>query len=152
MCLGHSSSSRKSVSASSRPAPAIAYLVIFLLILFIYEKEGPKSVGSGLYFGLCLTLIFTFRFFVEYTKEIQVAFEAGLPMDMGQIFSLPLIIAGVRTSPPALSGQRKRKTKHKYDDRSFVHPDVWGETLLFKASDMVVLWRPWYPAYIYNKV
>lgn len=74
---------------------AIAYLVIFLVIFFIYKKKGPKSVGSGLYFGLCLTLIFTFRFFIEYTKEIQVAFEAGLPMDMGQILSIPLIILGV---------------------------------------------------------
>ena len=53
------------------------------------------GVGTGFYFGLCLTLIFTFRFFIEYTKEIQVAFEAGLPMDMGQILSIPLIIAGV---------------------------------------------------------
>ena len=74
---------------------AIAYLVIFLVIFFIYKKKGPKSVGSGIYFGLCLTLIFTFRFFIEYTKEIQVAFEAGLPMDMGQILSIPLIILGV---------------------------------------------------------
>lgn len=74
---------------------AIAYLIIFLLILFIYKKKGPKSVGSGLYFGLCLTLIFTFRFFIEYTKEIQVAFETGLPMDMGQILSIPLILLGV---------------------------------------------------------
>ena len=41
------------------------------------------------------TSAFTFRFFIEYTKEIQVAFEAGLPMDMGQILSIPLIIAGV---------------------------------------------------------
>ena len=74
---------------------AIAYIIIFLLILLIYKKRGPKSVGSGLYFGLCLTLIFTFRFFIEYTKEIQVAFEAGLPMDMGQILSIPLILIGV---------------------------------------------------------
>ena len=74
---------------------AIAYFIIFLLIFFIYKKKGPKSVGSGLYFGLCLTLIFTFRFFIEYTKEIQVAFEAGLPMDMGQILSIPLILLGV---------------------------------------------------------
>ena len=74
---------------------AIAYLIIFLLIIFIYKKKGPKSVGTGLYFGLCLTLIFTFRFFIEYTKEIQVAFEAGLPMDMGQILSIPLILLGV---------------------------------------------------------
>ncbi len=74
---------------------AIAYFCFFLLILFIYHKRGPKSVGSGLYFGLCLTLIFTFRFFIEYTKEIQEAFEATLPIDMGQILSLPLIIVGV---------------------------------------------------------
>ncbi len=74
---------------------AIAYFCFFLLILFIYHKRGPKSVGSGLYFGLCLTLIFTFRFFIEYTKEIQEAFEAALPIDMGQILSLPLIIVGV---------------------------------------------------------
>lgn len=74
---------------------ALAYFCFFLLILFIYKKRGPKSVGTGFYFGLCLTLIFTFRFFIEYTKEIQVAFEAGLPMDMGQILSIPLIIAGV---------------------------------------------------------
>ena len=90
---------------------AIAYLVIFLLILFIYKKKGPKSVGSGLYFGLCLTLIFTFRFFVEYTKEIQVAFEAGLPMDMGQILSLPLIIAGIWSI--AYSPKRAAKKENK---------------------------------------
>ena len=73
---------------------AIAYLIIFLFIYFIYRKYS-KKVGTGLYFGLCLTLIFTFRFFIEYTKEIQEAFEAGLPIDMGQILSIPLIALGV---------------------------------------------------------
>lgn len=73
---------------------AIAYLLFFFLILFIYKKK-PEKVGTGLYFGLCLTLIFTFRFFIEYTKEVQEAFEAGLPIDMGQILSLPLIALGV---------------------------------------------------------
>ena len=83
----------------------------FLLIFFIYKKKGPKSVGSGLYFGLCLTLIFVFRFFIEYTKEIQVAFEAGLPVDMGQILSLPLIALGVWSI--ATSGKRAKKTESK---------------------------------------
>ena len=90
---------------------AIAYLIIFLLIFFIYKKKGPKSVGTGLYFGLCITLIFTFRFFIEYTKEIQVAFEAGLPVDMGQILSLPLIALGVWSI--ATSGKRAKKTESK---------------------------------------
>ena len=32
---------------------------------------------------------------IEYTKEIQEAFEATLPLDMGQILSIPFIIIGV---------------------------------------------------------
>lgn len=92
---------------------AIAYLIIFLLIFFIYKKKGPKSVGSGLYFGLCLTFIFTFRFFIEYTKEIQVAFEAGLPMDMGQILSIPLILLGVWS---IASSFRRAKEIQAYGD------------------------------------
>ena len=73
---------------------AIAYFLFFFIILYIYKKK-PEKVGTGLYFGLCLTLIFTFRFFIEYTKEIQEAFEAALPIDMGQILSIPLIALGV---------------------------------------------------------
>ena len=57
------------------------------------EVPPRFELGSEGFADLCLTLIFTFRFFIEYTKEIQVAFEAGLPMDMGQILSIPLIIA-----------------------------------------------------------
>jgi prolipoprotein diacylglyceryltransferase len=52
-------------------------------------------VGTGFYFGFCLTTIFTARFFIEYTKEIQSAFEAALPIDMGQILSIPFILLGV---------------------------------------------------------
>ena len=52
-------------------------------------------MGTGLYFGLCLTLVFTFRFFIEFTKEVQEAFEANLPLDMGQLLSIPLIALGV---------------------------------------------------------
>ena len=74
---------------------AIAYGCIFLIILMIYRRRGPKSIGSGFYFGLCLTLVFAFRFVIEYAKEIQEAFEAGLPIDMGQILSIPFIIIGI---------------------------------------------------------
>ena len=58
---------------------------------------GLKSpqIGTGWYFGFCLAFIFTFRFFIEYTKEIQEAFEASLPIDMGQILSIPFIVIGV---------------------------------------------------------
>lgn len=73
---------------------AVAYLIIFLLILLIYSKHKEK-IGSGFYFGFCITTIFTFRFFVEFFKEVQVSFEQGMTLDMGQILSIPFIIAGI---------------------------------------------------------
>jgi prolipoprotein diacylglyceryl transferase len=73
---------------------AIAYALLFLLMVVLYKKM-PQRVGTGFYFGLCLAYIFTFRFFIEYFKEVQEAFEKGLPFDMGQILSIPFIIIGI---------------------------------------------------------
>ena len=55
----------------------------------------PTSVGTGFYFGLVLTLIFTFRFFIEYTKDVQEAWEANMLFNMGQLLSVPFVIIGV---------------------------------------------------------
>ena len=81
---------------------AIAYAILFCFMWTIYKRshQHPTSntqhpqVGTGWYFGFCLTYIFTVRFFIEYTKEIQEAFEASLPIDMGQILSIPFILLG----------------------------------------------------------
>ena len=73
---------------------AIAYALLFF-IMWALHKKWPEKIGTGWYFGFCLTYIFTFRFFIEYTKEIQEPFEASLPLDMGQILSIPFIIIGV---------------------------------------------------------
>jgi prolipoprotein diacylglyceryl transferase len=73
---------------------SIAYLIIFLILIFIYYKGFEKN-RSGLLFGLFLLLVFTFRFFVEFLKENQSAFEKGMVLDMGQLLSIPFIIAGI---------------------------------------------------------
>ena len=73
---------------------AIAYFLFFFVGWYFY-RQGKKKAGSGFFFGLCLTLIFTFRFFIEFTKDIQEPFEAGMPLDMGQILSIPFIILGL---------------------------------------------------------
>ena len=73
---------------------AIAYAILFC-IMWVLHKRMPEKIGTGWYFGFCLTYIFTFRFFIEYTKEIQEAFEASLPLDMGQILSIPFVILGI---------------------------------------------------------
>ena len=82
---------------------AIAYAILFCIMWTIYKRSHQHptpntlhpQVGTGWYFGFCLTYIFTFRFLIEYTKEIQEAFEASLPLDMGQILSIPFVIIGV---------------------------------------------------------
>jgi len=73
---------------------AIAYLIIFAIIILIYRKH-KELVGSGFYFGFCIATIFTFRFFIEFCKEVQVDFEQGMALDMGQILSIPFAIAGI---------------------------------------------------------
>ncbi len=73
---------------------AIAYFIFFFIGLYFYKKR-PQKVGTGFFFGLCLTLIFTFRFFIEYTKDIQVDFESGMIFNMGQLLSIPFIIIGI---------------------------------------------------------
>lgn len=73
---------------------ALAYALLFFIGWALYRKY-PQKVGTGFFFGLCLTYIFTARFLIEYTKEVQEAFEASLPLDMGQLLSIPFIILGV---------------------------------------------------------
>ena len=73
---------------------AIAYAILFFIGWRFYRRM-PQRVGTGYFFGLCLAYIFTARFFIEFTKEVQEAFEASLPLDMGQLLSLPFIVLGV---------------------------------------------------------
>ena len=73
---------------------AIAYFVIFIGGVLLYKKY-PAKVGTLFYFGYCLATIFTFRFFVEFLKEVQSSFEEGMTLDMGQWLSIPFMIIGI---------------------------------------------------------
>lgn len=73
---------------------AICYAIFFFVGWYFYRTR-PQKVGSGFFFGLCLTLIFTSRIFIEYTKENQVDFESGMIFNMGQLLSVPFVIIGL---------------------------------------------------------
>ena len=73
---------------------SLAYLLTFFILLRVYWKNLGKQ-KPGLLFGLFLVLVFGFRFLVEYVKEDQVTFEAGMKLNMGQLLSIPFIIAGI---------------------------------------------------------
>ncbi len=72
---------------------AIAYALLFFIGWAIYRRH-KEYVGTGFFFGLCLTYIFTARFFIEYTKDIQVDFEQGMLFNMGQLLSVPFVVLG----------------------------------------------------------
>ena len=73
---------------------AIAYALFGLISWWLYRRM-PRKVGTGFFFGYCLTNIFLFRFFVEFFKEVQSDFEVGMPLDMGQLLSIPFVLLGV---------------------------------------------------------
>ena len=72
---------------------AMAYFVFFIGMVVLYKTL--KTYKRGFFFGLVLTEIFIFRFFIEFLKEDQVAFEEGMTFNMGQLLSIPFVIIGV---------------------------------------------------------
>ncbi len=83
---------------------ALAYLLFFIVEAIIYKKYS-KKLHRGFFFGLCLTLIFTFRFFIEFLKENQVDFEEGMSFNMGQWLSVPFVILGIYCMLPKKTGK-----------------------------------------------
>ena len=73
---------------------AIFYLLISLLLFRIWQRQQHR-LRHGFICGLGLTLIFLQRFFVEFLKENQVAFENELTLNMGQLLSIPIVILGL---------------------------------------------------------
>lgn len=73
---------------------ALAYLSIFVLLYRIYWINKGQHIQGTLISLLCI-LVFTARFFIEFLKEDQVAFEAGMKLNMGQLLSIPFVLIGL---------------------------------------------------------
>ncbi len=84
-------------SLSRHPAQlyeSIGYGLIFLLLLLIYRKQS-REAPQGLFLGLFLVSVFTFRFFIEFVKMRQAAYGHELPLSVGQWLSLPMVGLGL---------------------------------------------------------
>ncbi len=73
---------------------ALSYLIIGLVLYYLLNSK-KKRVNQGMIFGLFLALLFGVRFLLEFLKNNQESWEDALPIDMGQILSLPFILAGI---------------------------------------------------------
>lgn len=72
---------------------SLAYFLIFILLLTLYLKTGKKP-WPGLLTGVAFITGFGARIGIELFKENQSGFEAGWAFNMGQLLSLPMVLAG----------------------------------------------------------
>ena len=68
--------------------------VILFILLFMIWRRYKENLPTGRLFGIFLIVCFGLRFLYEFLKENQVSFEEDLPLNMGQILSIPLVVAG----------------------------------------------------------
>lgn len=73
---------------------AIICFLVFGLLLYLFWKTNASRL-NGFLLGVFFVTVFGSRFLIEYIKEDQAAFEAGMPLNMGQILSIPLILFGI---------------------------------------------------------
>ena len=73
---------------------ALGYFLIFLVLYRLYLNRSLAE-KQGFLLGMFLILLFGFRFFIEYFKEVQVSSEYGRNINIGQYLSIPLVLAGL---------------------------------------------------------
>ena len=73
---------------------ALAYLIIFVAFLWLYYRKNLAQRRPGAMFGIFLIALFGIRFLIEFIKNPQEDFEVGMILNMGQLLSIPFIVAG----------------------------------------------------------
>jgi prolipoprotein diacylglyceryl transferase len=96
---------------------AISYFIIFTIMMILYKKRRDR-LKNGFFFGLGSVLFFTARFLIEFVKEDQVGFEKGMTFNMGQLLSIPFILAGIifmlrAHRKTSISAKTSNKTQEK---------------------------------------
>lgn len=73
---------------------ALCYFALFVLLMWMYWRKNAGE-RPGLIFGTFFIGIFLPRFFIEFIKNPQVAFEEGMVLNMGQLLSIPFVLLGI---------------------------------------------------------
>ena len=73
---------------------AIYCLILFAFLFYMWSKKR-KEIKDGFLTGWFFVVVFTLRFVDEFFKINQVSFEDDLALNMGQLLSIPYVIAGI---------------------------------------------------------
>jgi phosphatidylglycerol---prolipoprotein diacylglyceryl transferase len=88
---------------------ALAYLLTFGILLHLYWRTRSRY-KEGLLSGIFFIMVFTARFFIEFIKEDQEAFESAMSLNMGQWLSIPFVLGGIFLVVRALKLPEKKYT------------------------------------------
>jgi len=79
------------------PAQLYEAITCVLLAAFLFSiwMRYKADLPEGRIFGYFMVILWSLRFVYEFLKINQVSFEDSLPLNMGQILSIPLIAVGV---------------------------------------------------------
>jgi prolipoprotein diacylglyceryl transferase len=83
---------------------SLCYFIIFVILYKTYDKYR-ENLPRGLTTGMFFLLIFSVRIVLEFTKINQVPFEDDLPLNMGQLLSVPFVFVGAALIFQALKGK-----------------------------------------------
>ncbi len=72
----------------------ISTLALFFFLFWVWSHEKERT-PEGRLFGIFVVVLFSLRFLYEFLKENQVEFENYIPLNMGQILSIPMVIIGI---------------------------------------------------------
>jgi len=79
--------------------PAQLYEALYCFVLFVVSLLGwykyRSRLQNGFLFSWFLIVLFTLRFIDEFFKMNQEPFEDGMLLNMGQLLSIPFILAGI---------------------------------------------------------
>ena len=70
------------------------YFLLGCCLMWLYWKRLDK-VYRGTFVGIFMIVCFGSRFLIEFIKNDQVDFEAGMALNMGQLLSIPFVLLGI---------------------------------------------------------
>lgn len=93
---------------------AILYVLVFAVLYVAYWKSDIIKI-PGRVLGAAFVACFTARFLIEFVKEDQVLFEQYLPLNLGQVLSIPFVVIGFQLLLKTAREKTPRNTRRAGD-------------------------------------
>lgn len=84
----------------------LSCLVLFGILMWFWSRKKEKTT-NGFMTAIFLLYVFILRFFYEFLKENQVAFENQMEFNMGQWLSVPVVLFAIGILVYAFKSDKK---------------------------------------------